>query len=126
MIDMLNRFLQQFNIVTANTYVVFSATPVLPSMQKDVLPLHHNNSLIYSFKCSCVSHYIGRTTQRLDVRIKQNVPTKIRNLKYSSSDILTHTYESSIMDPLIRTIIVTLVSLWTRFPSLVSPTQDIT
>lgn len=50
-----------------NTRVVFSAKPVLPSMRKDVLPPHHNSSLIYSFKCSCVSHYKERTTKRLDV-----------------------------------------------------------
>lgn len=85
-----------------NTSVVFSARPVLLSMRKDVLPPHHNSSLIYSFKCSCSLHYIGRTTQRLDVRKKQHVPAKIRNRKYTPSDILTNTYNSSIAEHLIN------------------------
>lgn len=63
----------------ADTCVVSSARPVLPSMREDVLPPHHNSSLMYIFKCSCGSHYIGRMTQRLDVGVEQRVPAKIRN-----------------------------------------------
>lgn len=81
---------------------MFSARPVLPFIQKDILPPHPNSSLIYSFKCSCGSHYIGRTTQRLNVRIKQHVPTKIYNLKSTPSDILTNAYGSSIAEHLIN------------------------
>ena len=41
---------------------------MLPSAGKDV----------YEFSCRCEARYVGRTTQRLADRIKQNVPTSIR------------------------------------------------
>ena len=63
----------------ANVRMVFQTKPILTSIQKDDLPPHHNNSLIYLFSCSCGSCYIGRTNQRLDARIKQHVPMKIHN-----------------------------------------------
>ena len=36
-------------------------------------------SAIYKFKCECGSQYVGRTNQRLGDRIKQHVPSVIRN-----------------------------------------------
>ena len=36
-------------------------------------------SVIYEFTCQCDSGYVGRTTQRLGDRIKQHVPSNIRN-----------------------------------------------
>ena len=56
----------------------FNTKPILTSISKDVLPFHHNNSLIYLFRCSFGLPYIGRTNQGLDARLK-HVPTKIRN-----------------------------------------------
>ena len=35
--------------------------------------------LVYKFKCECGSCYVGRTNQRLGNRIKQHVPSVIRN-----------------------------------------------
>jgi len=45
--------------------------------------------------------YIGRTNQRLDARIKQHVPTKIRNGIVGPKDVLRNTYGSSIGEHLI-------------------------
>ena len=61
-------------------YIYIYACIYLASICKDVLPPHHNNSLIYLFRSSCGLSYIGRTNQRLDARIKQHAPTKIRIL----------------------------------------------
>ena len=53
----------------ANVRIVFWIRTILVSIHKDDLHPPHNNSLIYSFRCSCGSHYIGKK-QRLDARIK--------------------------------------------------------
>ena len=91
--------------------MIFNTKPILPSIQKDVLPPHHstvmipphhNNSLIYLFRCSCSSHYIGRINQRLDARIKLHVPTKIHNFIGGRTDNLRNTYGSSIAENLIN------------------------
>ena len=68
---------------------------------KDFLPPHHNNPLIYTYKCICGLQYIGRTNQRLDARIK-HVTTKIRNGTVSPTDILRNTYGPSIGEHLIN------------------------
>ena len=61
---------------------------------KTFFPPHHNNCLIYSFKCSCGLRYIGKTNQRLDARIKQHVSTKIRNFNVGQIDNLKNIYGS--------------------------------
>ena len=64
---------------SANVWVVFNIKPILTSIHKDVLPPHHNNSLIYLFRCSCDLCSIERINQRLNARIKQYIPMKIPN-----------------------------------------------
>ena len=64
-------------------------------------PPHHNNSLIYLSKYSCGFLYIGSTNQRLDTRIKQRVPTSIRNFDFDPIDIHDNMYGSSIAEHLI-------------------------
>ena len=49
------------------------------SIHKDVLPIFQQSNLIYKFQCVCNTTYIGRTSQRLEVRIKQHVPRDICN-----------------------------------------------
>ena len=56
---------------------------------------------IYSFRCTCGLQYIGRTGQRLDARIKQYVPTKIRQENYFA-DHINNTYRSAIAEHLIN------------------------
>ena len=61
----------------------------------------HSRSLIYSFTCVCGLQYIGKTNQCLDSRIKQHVPTKIRQRNYFA-DWINNTYWSSIVEHLIN------------------------
>jgi len=59
--------------------VVFTTRQLLPATKKHVLPSHHQNSIIYQFVCHCDSRYVGRTSQRLEERIKQHIPKSITN-----------------------------------------------
>ena len=70
-------------------------------MRKDVLPPHHINSVIYKYTCSCGSDYIGRTSNRLDLHIKQHLPARILNLELKRGQ-LVNTSGSSIADHMIN------------------------
>ena len=50
---------------------------VLFTTNKDVLPALQKSNVIYQFSCHCDSRYVGRTSQRLQDRIKQRVPKSI-------------------------------------------------
>ena len=52
---------------------------MLPSAKKDCDPTTQKSCVVYEFSCRCEARYVGRTTQRLADRIKQHVPTSIRN-----------------------------------------------
>ena len=45
---------------------------------KDVLPAIQKSFVTYEHKCHCDSRYVGRTSQRLQDRIKQHVPQWLR------------------------------------------------
>ena len=62
-----------------NPRIVYSTRRALPSVQKDCVPAYQKSSVVYEFTCQCDSGYVGRTTQRLGDRIKQHVPSNIRN-----------------------------------------------
>ena len=82
--------------------VVYRPRTVLISGRKDVLrPHQHSSTLIYSFRFTCGLLYIERTDRRLDARIKQHVPTKIRLGNYFAGHI-NNTYGSSIAEHLIN------------------------
>ena len=52
---------------------------MLSAVEKDVLPANQRSMVIfYEYVCRCDSRYVGRTTQRLQERIKQHVPKAIR------------------------------------------------
>ena len=85
---------------SAKVRMVSNAEHILTSIYKEILPLHHNNFLIYLFKFSCGSCYIKRSNQRLDARIKQYVPTKICNF-ISEPINVKNAYGSSIAEHLI-------------------------
>ena len=51
---------------------------MLPVARKDVLPAIQKSFVIYEYKCHCDSRYVGRTSQRLQDRIKQHVPQWLR------------------------------------------------
>ena len=59
--------------------VIFTTRQLLPATNKDLLPSHHHSNVIYQFVCHCDSQYVGRTSQRLEERIKQHVPRSIAN-----------------------------------------------
>ena len=59
--------------------VIFTTRQLLPATKKDVLPSHYHSNVIYQFVCHCDSRYIGRTSQRLEERIKQHIPRSIAN-----------------------------------------------
>ena len=76
----------------ASTYVPqFSAICCLTSKKmflatdKDVLPMTAFSNVIYLFTCACGHKYIGKTTQRLDNRIKQHIPEYLVNIVVSST-----------------------------------------
>ena len=58
---------------------IFATKAAFHSIHKDVLPIFNQSLLIYKFKCLCNSTYIGRTNQRLEVRVRQHVPRGILN-----------------------------------------------
>ena len=57
--------------------LIFSGQCMLPAARKDVLPANQRSMVIYAHVCHCDSRYVGRTTQRLQERIKQHVPKAI-------------------------------------------------
>ena len=59
--------------------VIFNTRPLLPVIEKDVLPSHHHSNVIYQFVRHCDSRYVGRMSQHLKERIKQHVPRFIAN-----------------------------------------------
>ena len=81
-----NRFEKQVTSSVKHCYlavepnVVYKTNQLLPVGNKDVLPTLQNSNVIYQFSCHCDSRYVGRTSQRLQFRIKQYVPKSIRPL----------------------------------------------
>ena len=64
---------------------VFATKTAFNSIHKDMLPIVNQSLLIYKFNCRCSSTYIGRTSQCLEVRIRQHVPRGILNRGRSTS-----------------------------------------
>ena len=80
-----NRFEKQVTSSVEHCY--FTAEPHVVSKtshqlllvaNKDVLPALQNSNVIYQFSFHCDSRYVGRTSQKLQDRIKQHVPKSIR------------------------------------------------
>ena len=65
--------------------IVYTTRQLLPVAKKDVLPAFHQSNIVYQFLCHCDSRYVGRTSQRLQPRIKQHVPKTILQ-KHISQD----------------------------------------
>ena len=71
------------------------------SMRKEVLPPQHINLVIYKYTCNCGSDYKGKTSNRLDLRIKQHLPARILNLELKRGQFV-NTFKSSIADHMIN------------------------
>ena len=78
-----------FNAVKVRS--IFATKVAFNSIHKDVLPIFNQSLLIYKFKCWCNSTYVGRTSQRLEARVRQDVPRGILN-----TDWLTSGYSQAI------------------------------
>ena len=52
----------------------FTSWQMFNTNGKDVLPAEKINNIIYLFTCDCGHRYVGKTTQRLEERVKQHVP----------------------------------------------------
>ena len=63
---------------SVSTSLVFTSKRMLPVARKDVLLTTQKSFVIYEYKCHCDSRYVGRTSQRLQDRIKQRVPQWVR------------------------------------------------
>ena len=81
--------------------VIILTRTAFVSVRKDVLPPHHINSVIYKYTCSCGSDYIGRTSNRLDLRIKEHLPARILNIELKRGQFV-NTSGSSIADHMIN------------------------
>ena len=57
---------------------VYNTRVMLPSAKKDTVLTTQRSCVVYGFSYRCEAQYVGRTTQRLADRIKQQVPTIIR------------------------------------------------
>ena len=66
---------------TVQPRVIFSTRRILPAIHKDVLPASQQSMVVYQYVCRCECTYVGRTSQRLQDRIRQHVPKNIRNKK---------------------------------------------
>ena len=63
---------------SVSTRLVFTSKRMLPVARKDVLPTTQKSLVIYEYKCHCDSRYVGRTSRRLQDRIKQHAPQWLR------------------------------------------------
>lgn len=67
--------------------VVLCTKTAFPAFKKDVLPTLQNSLIIYEFRCRCDADYVGRTFQRLGVRVAQHVPGYLRKIFISSGPL---------------------------------------
>ena len=71
----------------ARVRTIFTTWAAFRSIHKDVLPVFKQSNLIHKFQCCCNATYIGCTSQRLKVRVKQHVPGDIPNRTTSAFKI---------------------------------------
>ena len=78
--------------------VVFSTRKMFPTVRKDVVPTKQQSMVVYQYVCRCDCRYVGRTSQRLQDRIKQHIPKAIRNQAQPNRDLFqsNHTSTSAI------------------------------
>ena len=84
-----------YNAATFRT--IFATRAAFRSSHKDVLPNLQQSNLIYKFQCCCNATYIGHTSKCLKFRVKQHVPSDIRNHTTSEHSKL---FDSAICDHL--------------------------
>ena len=73
---------------TVEPRVVYSTNELLSATSKDVLPALQKSNVIYQFSWHRDSRCVGRTSQRLQDRIKQHVPKSIHSCSSSQKRLL--------------------------------------
>ena len=58
--------------------LVFTSKQMLPVARKNVLPTIQKSFVIYENKCHCDNRYVGRTSQRLQDRIKATCSAMVK------------------------------------------------
>ena len=79
--------------------LIFSTQCMLPAAKKDVLPANQRSMVIYEYVRHCDSRYVGRTTQKLQERIKQHVPKAIRKKNTVTQEQGTHRSQPTRIQP---------------------------
>ena len=75
--------------------VVFFTRKMFPTVRKDVVPTKQRSMVVYQYVCRCDCRYVGRTSQRLQDRIKQHIPKAIRNQAQPNRDLFQSNYTST-------------------------------
>ena len=68
-------------------HIIFTTRKILPAIHKDVLPSLQQSMVVYQYVCRCDCRYVGRTSQRLQVRINQHIPRCIRSDKRPTKNL---------------------------------------
>ena len=79
--------------------LIFSGQCILPAAKRDVLPANQRKMVIYEYVCHYDSRYVGRTTQRLQERIKQHVPKATRQRATLTQEQGTHRSQPTRTQP---------------------------
>ena len=58
----------------AKPMLLFRTTKIPHRSPKDRLPHTYSSSLVYQFICDCGAVYIGRTSRRLETRVREHLP----------------------------------------------------
>jgi hypothetical protein len=91
---------RHYKDVTVRT--VFKTTPLFNLTIKDVIPVNSRSQLVYRFSCHCGSGYIGRTSRRLKLRIKEHEPAAMFTMPAAVQSTNVSREKSAIADHLIN------------------------
>ena len=100
-----------------NLRAVLSTRKMLPTVRKDVVPTKQQRMIVYQYVCRCDCRYVGRTSQKLQDRIKQGIPKVIRNQAQPNRDLFqsNHTSTSAIRQHLLNNKNAPLTMMTTNF-----------
>ena len=77
--------------------VILKSDVLFPPNLKDSVTIHQKSFLIFKFLCKYVVCYISLTTQRLEVRMNQHIPSTICTNKLDCSALSSNQNSSSII-----------------------------
>jgi len=88
----------------AKPILLFRTTPIPSRSPKDRLPDACSSSLVYKFTCDCGAVYIGRTSRRLETRVREHLPKWLIGGRSgrANSSITSHVLECNCLRGSIR------------------------